>query len=76
MKNPKGSFHYGSGLTYYTGSCTNGTGLIGGSRSGTCSMHCFNGTVISVSSCNDTSNCSNHGGAQNCNGTSGSECLN
>lgn len=50
--------------------------IVGGSGSGTCSMHCFDGTVISVSSCNDTSNCSNHGGAQNCNGTSGSECLN
>jgi|GEM_PF-4073209 len=50
--------------------------VVGGSASGNCSMHCYDGTVIDVSSCSDTSKCSNHGGAQNCNGTSGSSCLN
>ncbi len=30
MKNPKGGFHCGSGLKYYIGSCTNGTGLLVG----------------------------------------------
>lgn len=42
---------------------------------GDCSMHCYDGTVISVSACSATSNCDGHGGAQNCNGVSGSSCL-
>lgn len=52
--------------------------VMGGSGYGSkdCFMHCYDGTVISVSKCSDRTPCVSHGGVQNCNGVVGASCIN